>query len=251
MRRSVEIVKSAPIEAVFVDVGGTLWPNTWPSTPEVRANRARALDLVLGMPGAGARVLAAVGDEIEEGIGASIDEPVDALIGRVLASQAHDGDAASVRRVRQALCVGIGEVVAPYAGAGELLHGIHELGARCIIVSNTTFRDAEIYGHDFQALGWSRWIDDCITSVDVGAPKPDEHMFEAALACSGAAPRRGVMVGNSERADIAPAVRLGMRTILVAIEEPPPLTTSAETCVTGLPDVLDVLRRWHAESTTD
>ena len=52
------------------------------------------------------------------------------------------------------------------------------------------------------------------------------------------------MVGNSEDADIAPAVRLGMRTILVAIEDPAPNRTAADACVTGLDQVLAVLRSW-------
>jgi FMN phosphatase YigB (HAD superfamily) len=56
------------------------------------------------------------------------------------------------------------------------------------------------------------------------------------------------MVGNSEIADVAPAVRLGMRAILVAIEDPPPVTTSANCSATKLVDVLDVLRGWQAQS---
>lgn len=107
------------------------------------------------------------------------------------------------------------------------------------------FRDAEMYQRDFEALGWAAWVDGCVTSVDAGCRKPDQRIFELALEVAGSRPERCVMVGNSEYADIAPAVRMGMRAILVAIEDPPPLTTAAGACVTALDLTLDVLQKWH------
>ena len=52
------------------------------------------------------------------------------------------------------------------------------------------------------------------------------------------------MVGNSEVNDIEPAVKLGMRSIRVAIEEPPPGRTCADVLATSLFDVAQQLERW-------
>jgi hypothetical protein len=65
-RHGFGMVEAAPIETVFVDVGITLWPNTWPLTPAIREDRARALDLALGVTGAGVAVLAAIMETIGE-----------------------------------------------------------------------------------------------------------------------------------------------------------------------------------------
>jgi len=244
--RSFGTVQVAPVETVFVDVGGTLWPNAWPLTQAVRERRARALDVALGVPDAGSSVFAAIVDASTK---ASADEPVETVIGRVLASHNFGDDTALVRRVRQALCVNIGEVVSPFPHAGDLLHGIKQLGCRCIILSNTTLRDAEVYARDFRTLGWSCWIDGCITSIDIGAAKPHEQIFTVALHAAKSNADRCVMIGDSERCDIVPARRLGMRTMLVAIEEPPPSMTRADYSATNLREVLDVLRDWTARPT--
>jgi len=52
------------------------------------------------------------------------------------------------------------------------------------------------------------------------------------------------MVGNSEVNDIEPAVNLGMRSIRVAIEEPPPGRTCANVLATSLFNVARQLERW-------
>jgi FMN phosphatase YigB (HAD superfamily) len=137
--------------------------------------------------------------------------------------------------------------VTPFPIAGELLRGIKRLGAHCVIVSNTTYRDAEMYHRDFEELGWSEWIDECVTSIDVGWSKPNIRIFEAALVGARCSAGRCVMVGDSEEADIAPAAYLGMRSILVAIEKPPPPTSSADACAARLDEVLAILSSWQAK----
>ena len=113
-----------------------------------------------------------------------------------------------------------------------------------VVVSNTTFRDADDYADDFDALGWSGCIDAVITSLDVGHPKPDAQMFRAALDVLGVPPGAAAMVGNSEAADIAPAKALGIRTILVAIEDPVPAHTEADAVATSLAQALDIITAW-------
>ncbi len=52
------------------------------------------------------------------------------------------------------------------------------------------------------------------------------------------------MIGDSEEKDIAPAKRLGMRAIRVAIEEPGPQHSEADAIGTSLSDIADVVARW-------
>src|SRR5206468_3027215 len=60
----------------------------------------------------------------------------------------------------------------------------------------------------------------------------------------GSEPSACVMVGNSEPNDIQPAIALGMRAIRVAIEEPPPASSTAHAVVTRLYDALGLFRCW-------
>ncbi|HTT89030.1 MAG TPA: HAD family hydrolase [Acidimicrobiales bacterium] len=229
------------LEAVFVDFGGTLMPNALPMTAELEQWRARSLSGVLGPDPAKA---AAVIEAIETAaLAAPVDRP-DEVIVETLVRHGFRPDEVTVRRVRQALSVPLAGALSPFPDAGDLLAGIKQLGLGCVIVSNTTFRDAATYGRDFEALGWAASIDGCVTSVDAGCRKPDHRIFELALEAVGSRPGRCVMVGDSEDADISPAVGLGMRAILVSIERRPPRVTAADVCVTALEQALDVLKEW-------
>ncbi len=230
------------IDTVFVDFGGTLMPNGLPMTADLEEGRARSVSAVLGT---GLAYAAAVIETIETVVlSAPADRPDD-VIAEMLAGLGLSSDDVTVRRVRQALNVPLAGALSPFHHAGDLLAGIKRLGMGCVVLSNTTFRDAETYRRDFEALGWGAWIDDCVTSVDAGCSKPDERIFELAFVVSGSRPEGSVMIGNSEYADITPAIRLGMRAILVAIEDPPPPATAAGACVTGLDQALDVLQKWR------
>jgi hypothetical protein len=86
------------IDAVLVDVGGTLWPNTWPLTPSVRDRRVDPVARALGVPRASAaEILSAIIDEdADEGMGVPIEEPVDELIAKVLAERRLGADPPAV-----------------------------------------------------------------------------------------------------------------------------------------------------------
>jgi FMN phosphatase YigB (HAD superfamily) len=230
----------------FVDVGGTLWPNTWPLSD---SDRAGQLDTVAEALGTRDRarvdaVLVAITERVDDGSSGDLAEAPDRLIADVLAENGLPGNPAIVRRVRHALNVNLGRIITPHADAAGLLREIKELGQQCVILSNTTFRDAAMYARDFDALGWTDWIDGCVTSVDVGWRKPDPRMLQAALVHAGTPPQACVMIGNSEEADIVPAAAMGLRTILVAIEEPPRAATIADATVTSLRQALGILRSW-------
>ena len=226
-----------------MDVGGTLRSNTFTLTPALRDERTSALRSLLGLSAARA---GSVIEEIDKELDMSPEDNADGVIARVLKEQGSEDQAVTAAQVRHALCVELGGVLPPFHHAGELLAGIKALGLCCVVLSNTVLRDAEMYLRDFTALGWRPWVDDYVTSVDVGFSKPDERIFASALDLAAAPPTHCVMVGNSEQADIAPAIRLGMRTVLVAIEDPVPTTTAADACVTGLDQALQVIRGWVA-----
>jgi FMN phosphatase YigB (HAD superfamily) len=234
-------VGTRSIDTVFVDVGGTLLPNAFPLTPELQDGRLVALQTVLST---GHRTAAGVMSTVDSELASAPERTADEVIASVLGARGFAPDAGLVRSARQGMCVPLPGTVSPFDYAGELLSKIRELSLGCVIVSNTTFRDAEMYRRDFQGFGWDEWVDGYVTSVDACCSKPDERIFRLALEMAGTRPDRCVMIGNSEQADIEPALRFGMRAIRVAIEEPVPAVTAAGVCVTELAQVPDVLQMW-------
>ena len=58
------------------------------------------------------------------------------------------------------------------------------------------------------------------------------------------------MVGDSERNDIEPARALGMRTIRVAVEQPPPARSVADAVATDLAQVAATVAAWAGAPST-
>jgi len=224
------------LRAVLVDVGGTLWPDRWePSEREV-VTRLEAVQAVL--PGCEPALVDSMVSDTDRDAGSR--RRAGELIAAALERDGRANDDRTVTAVRRALCAGCPTA---FEGARDLLAWIRTAGLRCVIVSNTTLRDAVVYARDFATLGWADWIDGCLTSVDAGCAKPDPRIFELALGLAQAQPRSCAMVGDSEEADIAPAAELGLKTIRVGIEQPIG-RTQADAAATSLAGVLEVLRSW-------
>jgi HAD superfamily hydrolase (TIGR01549 family) len=108
-----------------------------------------------------------------------------------------------------------------------------------IIVTNTskrgTLRTLEILGlspNIFQGI---------ITADDVHRSKPDTEPFEKALEMTGELADQHVSIGDREKVDIAPAKKLGMRTIFVwGISK---LADASVATVYGVPEILESWRR--------
>src|SRR5260221_1601134 len=109
-----------------------------------------------------------------------------------------------------------------FPGTADLLLTIQRLGLRCAVVSNVLVRSAEDYRQDFVDYGFDGLVDAFVTSIEARVRKPDRRIFDVAMRTIDRRAAEVVMVGNSEVNDIEPAVKLGMRSIRVAIEEPPP-----------------------------
>jgi HAD superfamily hydrolase (TIGR01509 family) len=233
-----------PIEVALIDVGGTLWPNSWP----LRATdgNGRHQRVAAAMPGLGrVEVDALVADLIESSrIGDearsinnehTVELPgAEVLIADVLNRQGLPADAQSVARIRRAMALPVADRLKPLPGAKELLSEIHALGMRSVIASNTYWRDSGSYWEDFRLMGMADHVDAIVTSVDAGHLKPHPALFEMAMRAGGAPPERCVVIGNKESNDIEPALNLGMRAILVHPDDPVPASSRAHAVASDL-----------------
>jgi FMN phosphatase YigB (HAD superfamily) len=230
------------IEAVLLDVGGTLWPDRWTEATSDRADkvgRLLALDPTLGDHEAAALV-----DAIE-----AIREPGEGgpqntseIIVAALRERGIDAGRLDPVAIRQALSLPFDGRHKLLPGAAAMVRALHADGFRLAVISNTIFRDAECYWRDFAAAGLDSCLAAVVTSVDVGWRKPHPALFEAAMAATGVPASRTAVVGNSETSDILPALDLGMIAVRVAIEESPPIFSNADAVATSLEDVPAIVK---------
>ena len=224
------------LEAALIDVGGTLWPNSWPLRATDGDGRRQRIALALpAIPPEAVEALVVdliersrFGDEARS-VTTEVEIPIDAvtLVTGCLTRQAIPTDEATVARVRRAMALPVHDRMRPLPGAVELLAEARALGLRTVIASNTYWRDADSYWDDFRFLGMAQHIDAIVTSVDAGHLKPHPAVFEMALRWAGSPPDRCVVIGNKEENDILPALALGMRTILVHPDDPVPASSRA------------------------
>jgi FMN phosphatase YigB (HAD superfamily) len=237
----------------MIDVGGTLWPNSWPIRKEDAAGRR--LRIRAAMPGIEPPTVEALADDLIESSRpgdeartistenqVSINSPAETLISGCLSRCGLPPDPDTIRRIRRAMSIPVSDRMKPLSGAVELLAEIHRLGIRNVIASNTYWRDADSYWEDFRLLGMAEHIDGIITSVDAGHLKPHPAVFEMAMRWADVTAEQGVVIGNREENDIAPALALGMRAILVYPDDPKPAMSQADAVVPDLWECAKALR---------
>jgi FMN phosphatase YigB (HAD superfamily) len=239
------------LDAAFIDVGGTLWPNSWPiRATDSEGRRAR---VAAAMAGHDPALVAALAEDLiqssrpgDEARAVSTESRVkiDAveLITGCLANHGLPCDEPTIARLRRAMAIPIHDLFQPLPGAGELLRTVRDLGLKSVITSNTYWRDADSYWDDFRKLGMASNIDAIITSVDAGHLKPHPAVFEMARRWAGVPAERCVVIGNREENDVEPALALGMRTILVYPDDPKPETSRADVVVPDLRECARALR---------
>lgn len=226
------------LEVALIDVGGTLWPNSWP----IRASDGvgRMARLAAALPHLDLSAVDALGRELiessrpgDEARSISTEAKyaqataAEVLIAESLARQGLPTDPDTVRRIRRAMAIPVSDRMRPLPGAVDLLAEIHAVGMRTVIASNTYWRDAESYWDDFRLLGMADHVDAVVTSVDAGHLKPHPAVFEMAMRWAGVPADRCVVIGNREDNDIEPALALGMWTILVHPDDPKPASSKA------------------------
>ena len=231
------------MKAVFLDVGGTLWPDIIPTDP----HRIRRVEVTLGPSNEhrAAEVclaLDAAARDLERAT-ATLEQDTLGLIQGTLNRLGIDAERELADAVRRAM-IPPASITRYFDGTPELLAALKRAGLCVVAVSNTSWRGSEDNAADFERAGLGDYFDGLVTSLDAGFRKPDPRIFEAAAAISKVDPRDTVMVGNSERNDVEPAVRLGMRAVLVAIEDPVPSFTQADAVVTSLHELRDLLLSW-------
>jgi FMN phosphatase YigB (HAD superfamily) len=226
------------LRVVFVDVGGTLWPNAWRALSgddELRTERLARAVPALSL-GAARRI---VGELSVADHPADERQATDAVIGHVFRRLAADIHA-PVPSVIEAMCLPAPGRAVPFPGAGELLEGAAAV-ARVVVVSNVLWRDGDAQRRDFDSLGLAPFVTDYVTSLDVGWRKPNPAFFDAALRAGGHPATECALIGDSEANDIVPAVERGMFAVRVALEEPLPAQSAAEYVSESLYEVRDVL----------
>jgi HAD superfamily hydrolase (TIGR01509 family) len=246
------------LQVALIDVGGTLWPNSWPLRETDGDGRHRRVAAAMtGLSSAAVDALVAdlirssrIGDEAR-----SINTehtvkvpPAELLVATSLQRQGLPSDAESVARIRRAMALPVADRLKPLPGAVELLSGIHALGMRTVIASNTYWRDSESYWEDFRLLGMADHVDAIVTSVDAGHLKPHPAVFEMAMRAGGAPADQCVVIGNKESNDIEPALALGMRAILVHPDDPIPVSSRAHVVAPDLWACADALKAMLAAS---
>jgi FMN phosphatase YigB (HAD superfamily) len=235
---------SAGIRAVTLDVGGTLWPNSWPDQQHAEAERRRRL--VAAVPALRRSIDPFMAElrsweETQEG------ELTQDTVGTLVDIASRLGVSASdevADRMRRALALPIEGHSTPFAGFRALFDTIAQLKLQCILLTNTLVGNAEDRWRDLRSVGVEGFVDDVITSADVGWRKPERRIFERAIASAACPPEAIVHVGNSEHYDVDGAAAVGMRTILVAIEDPIPEHTRADALATSLGRVAAILSDW-------
>jgi FMN phosphatase YigB (HAD superfamily) len=227
------------LRAVLVDVGGTLWPNTWTlrtGDHQERVDRLRRA--VSALTEAEAAEVVAILSALDHP--ESERQQSDAFITEALAAVRPDVTV-PVGTVRTAICLPAPGRVQPFPGATELLAGLVDRGVRVVVVTNVLWRDGDAQRRDFGDLGLSEYVHAYVSSADVGWRKPSPAFFQVALTAAGCPASGCAMVGDSESNDIAPAHALGMFTVRVAIEEPPPAFSIADRVCGSLGEVARAL----------
>src|SRR5881396_1212920 len=222
------------LKAALVDIGGTLWPNSWPvraTDGEGRLARLRAVLPELPLEHA-TRLAGDIITRSRDLNGGTVMVPeliridADELITLCLNDHHVPLRPSLAMQLRRAMAIPIDGQFQPLPGALELLATIRELGLRCVVASNTYWRDAESYWDDFRLLGWADSIDAVVTSVKA----------------AGVPAERCVVIGNKEANDVAPALAMGMQAILVYPDDPPPSSTRAQAVAADLWECARALR---------
>jgi len=240
-----------PLRAALLDIGGTLWPNSWPV--RVTDGEGRLARLRKALPYEPPEKTALLARDLIERsrdlnggtvmVPESIRIDADDLITMCLGDHHVLIEPGTVAQVRRAMAIPIDGTFKPLPGAVELLACIRAMGLRCVIASNTYWRDAQSYWDDLELLGMRQYVDAVVTSVDAGHLKPHPAMFELSVRAAGVPAEQCVMIGNKEANDVEPALALGMRAILVYPDDPPPASSRAHAVA---PDLWECARALKA-----
>lgn len=237
------------IRGLLFDVGGTLIrDDTYQFGAAADARRLERLREAFGtdLPWF-ARVIAATELEREEHRGTLHRQDTRDVIRELVREAGVEIGDVDAERIRAACCLPGSVLEVPRPGALEALRWAERRGLRVALVTNVLWRTGADSLRDWLERGVGDCIDAYVTSIDVGWRKPHPAMFERALAELGVTASEAVMVGNSRAADIAPAKRLGLRTVLVRSSERSASEAEPDATIDEVAALPELLETWLSE----
>lgn len=105
--------------------------------------------------------------------------------------------------------------IQPLEGAGKTLDLLADAGIATALVCDTGFTPGPVLRRILERTGLLSGLGIQVFSDEVGVPKPEAAIFEAALEGLGVEARWAVHVGDLKRTDVAGARALGMRSIRI------------------------------------
>lgn len=106
--------------------------------------------------------------------------------------------------------------VAALDGAFETLSRLHEAGIPMALICDTGLTPGRVVRRHLDRVGLLAPLRAQLFSDEVGVPKPDARIFQAALDALGAEPATCVHVGDLRHTDVAGARGLGMRSVRIS-----------------------------------
>lgn len=239
-----EGVTAGPLEALLVDVGGTLVNDaSWVQRDRYEALMIERLRAALGADHPWFAPL--VGHPFPEADTSTWEQRTIEDVRGFLAEQGFEASADEVERICRACAIPLSQAVELAHGALHAIRTIRDLGVRMVICSNTIWRNDADSLRDWEELGFGDYFDGYVTSHDTGFGKPHRAMFERALALVGGHPSRSAIVGDRLDLDIAGAHAIGMRSIWM---RPPDVTRPVDPIpdaeVASWADVPPIIARW-------
>jgi putative hydrolase of the HAD superfamily len=160
----------------------------------------------------------------------------------VLARAGHDNlDAKVFRAIEEAFARRSAWYV--YPDVLPALDALKDAGIRLCVISNFVWGAPELI-HDLEL---ARHFEHLVISARIGFQKPHEGIFRHALEVMAIAPEQAMHVGDSYRADILGARRVGIRAVLIARHADDPARIAQEhddadlQVVTDLNELLDLI----------
>jgi len=192
---AVPNVAAAPVEAVLLDIDGTLLDSN-DAHAQAWSDTLRAAGFDIGS------------EQVLPYVGMGGDKLLPMLTGIDVES---DEGKLLVARRREIFEKEYLPTIRPFPKARELLERMRSDGLRLVVATSAS--QAELRGL-LGALGAEWLVDDTTSSSDAARSKPDPDIVRAAVDKAGVGPASCVMLGDSPY-DVAAATRAGVRTVAV------------------------------------
>jgi|AOAMet1_18_M0_10_1038524.scaffolds.fasta_scaffold06899_3 putative hydrolase of the HAD superfamily len=123
-------------------------------------------------------------------------------------------------------------------GSLEVLEALKNRGHEIHILTNGF---SEVQHIKVKNTGISEWIDQLLTSEELGHLKPARACFDAALACTGVRKEQAWMIGDDHEADVIGAHKAGWKTVFFSPDDHAESDSPASATVGALQELLAVL----------